>query len=83
MPQMTDLPLKYVDHAVTMAEVPLEISLTISISNCAFRCSGCHSKYLWEDMGRPLLSDLETLLDKYNGLITCVCLLGEGQNPPE
>ena len=46
---MTDPPLKYVEHAVTMAEAPLEISLTISISNCAFRCHGCHSRYLQED----------------------------------
>ena len=40
---MTDAPLKYVEYAVTMEEVPMEISLTISISNCRFRCHGCHS----------------------------------------
>ena len=79
----TDPPLRYVEHAVTMAEVPLEISLTISISNCAFRCHGCHSQYLQEDVGKPLLPDLESLIDRYKGLISCVCLMGEGRNPAE
>lgn len=42
---MTDAPLKYVECTVTFEEVPTEISLTISISNCRFRCHGCHSAY--------------------------------------
>ena len=78
-----DPPLRYVEHAVTMAEVPLEISLTISISNCAFRCHGCHSQYLQEDVGKPLLHDLESLIERDKGLISCVCLMGEGRNPVE
>lgn len=49
-----DLPLKYVESAVTLEEVPNEISLTISISNCQFRCHSCHSAYLQQDIGRPL-----------------------------
>jgi anaerobic ribonucleoside-triphosphate reductase activating protein len=83
MLRTTDPPLRYVEHAVTMAEVPLEISLTISISNCAFRCHGCHSQYLQEDVGKPLLPDLESLIDRYKGLISCVCLMGEGRNTVE
>ncbi len=51
---MTNPPLRYVDAAVTLAEVPEEISLTLSISNCAFRCHGCHSAYLQRDVGKPL-----------------------------
>ena len=47
-------PLKYVEAAVTLAEVPREISLTLTISNCANRCHGCHSSYLWQDIGNPL-----------------------------
>ena len=47
-------PLKYVEAAVTLAEVPREISLTMTISNCANRCHGCHSPYLRKDIGRPL-----------------------------
>ena len=64
---MTDVPLKYVEYAVTLEEVPTEISLTISISNCRFRCHGCHSAYLQQDIGKPLLPDLMTLLHHYEG----------------
>ena len=64
---MADVPLKYVEYAVTMEEVPTEISLTISISNCRFRCHGCHSAYLQQDVGNPLLPDLITLLRRYEG----------------
>lgn len=46
MPNTIDLPLKYVESAVTLEEVPNEISLTLSISNCRFRCHSCHSAYL-------------------------------------
>ncbi len=42
----TEPPLKYVECAVTLAEVPEEISLTLSISNCIYHCRGCHSQYL-------------------------------------
>lgn len=64
---MTDAPLKYVEYAVTLEEVPTEISLTISISNCRFRCHGCHSAYLQQDVGKLLLPDLMTLLRRYEG----------------
>lgn len=54
MQKMIEPTLKYVEHAVTMAEVPREISLTLTISNCAFRCHSCHSPYLQQDTGKPL-----------------------------
>lgn len=63
-----------------MAEVPREISLTFTISNCIFRCHHCHSPYLQQDVGKPLLRDLDALIQRYSGMITCVCLMGEGQN---
>ena len=66
-----------------MAEVPQEVSLSISITNCAYLCHGCHSPELRQDTGELLLRDLDMLIDRYKGLITCVCLLGEGQNPDE
>ena len=47
--------LKYVDTKVTFSEVPDEISLCISISNCPNHCKGCHSPYLAEDIGKPLI----------------------------
>lgn len=83
MSKTTEPPLRYVEWAVTLAEVPSEISLTISISNCVYRCSGCHSPYLQRNIGKILLPDLDALLCRYSGLITCVCLMGEGQNPTE
>ena len=46
MSRTIDPPLRYVETAVTLAEVPREVSLTISVSNCLYRCSGCHSPYL-------------------------------------
>ena len=64
---MADAQLKYVEYAVTLEEVPTEISLTISISNCRFRCHGCPSAYLQQDVGKPLLLDLMTLLRRYEG----------------
>ena len=64
---MADAQLKYVEYAVTLEEVPTEISLTISISNCRFRCHGCHSAYLQQDIGKPLLPVLMTLLRRYEG----------------
>ena len=64
---MADAQLKYVEYAVTLEEVPTEISLTISISNCRFRCHGCHSAYLQQDVGKPLLPELMTLLRRYEG----------------
>ena len=64
---MADAQLKYVEYAVTLEEVPTEISLTISNSNCRFRCHGCHSAYLQQDVGKPLLLDLMTLLRRYEG----------------
>ena len=78
--------LKYVDTKVTFSEVPDEISLCISISGCPNYCEGCHSSYLAEDIGKPLIeypkvhSDdytiyIDELIDANNG-ITCVCLMG-------
>ena len=60
----------------TFAEVPDEISLCFSISNCKFHCPGCHSPWLWEDKGTELTTELfVSEIEKANG-ITCVCLMG-------
>lgn len=75
--------LKYIDTAVTFAEIPDEISLCINISGCPNHCKGCHSSYLWEDKGEPLdLMHLTDLIDANRG-ITCVCLMGGDQDPAE
>lgn len=74
-------PLKYLGYSVVFQEVPNEISLAINISGCPYRCKGCHSKYLWKYKGNNLLDDFESILSKYDGLITCVCFMGGDQNP--
>lgn len=75
--------LKYVDTAVTFAEVPDEISLCINLSGCPYRCKGCHSSYLWQDIGTNLdLQHLTDLIDSNTG-ITCVCLMGGDRDTVE
>ena len=57
--------IKYTDTAVTLREIPDEITLCINISNCPCHCKGCHSSYLAEDIGKPLDEDslVELMLD--------------------
>lgn len=74
--------LKYVDTAVTLSEIPDEITLCINISNCPCHCKGCHSPYLAEDIGEYLkMSTLLHLCDRNKG-ITCVAFMG-GDSGPE
>lgn len=68
--------LKYKSYGIVMQEVPDEISLVINVSGCPHRCKGCHSEYLWDDGGSSIKEDLPFLLDKYDGMITCVCFMG-------
>ena len=72
--------IKYVDYDIVFQEVPGEVSLALNISNCPFRCEGCHSPHLREDIGEDLERDLPMLLEKYKGMITCVLFLGEGND---
>lgn len=75
--------LKYLGYSIVFQEVPNEVTLAINISGCPHRCEGCHSKYLWEYIGNYISDDLESLIKKYDGLITCVCFMGGDQNPDE
>lgn len=73
--------MKYVDAKVVFQEIPDEITLAISISGCTIHCAGCHSKYLWDDIGELLTIDsLKQLIEKNSG-ITCVCFMGGDSNP--
>lgn len=68
--------MKYANYAVTMAEVPDEISLCISITGCDIQCKGCHSSYLWEEHGIDLtFTEIDSLVEKNKG-ISCICLMG-------
>lgn len=68
--------LKYVDTKVTFQEIPDEITLCINISGCPIGCPDCHSKYLWNDIGKPLgYNNLIKLINENKG-ITCVSFMG-------
>ena len=75
--------LKYIGYDIVFQEVPDEVSLAINVSGCPHMCEGCHSTYLWEYKGNYISEDLPVLIDKYKGLITCVCFMGGDQNQTE
>ena len=85
--------LKYLNTQVTFSEIPDEITLCINITGCKVGCEGCHSPYLAEDIGKPLIykdthndrtiincNPLSELIEANKG-ITCVCLMGGDSNP--
>lgn len=75
--------LKYTDTKIVFQEIPDEITLAINIASCPCKCKGCHSSYLSEDIGDPLLPEvLETLIDSNKG-ITCVAFMGGDAEPWE
>lgn len=74
--------LKYVNHDIVFQEFPDEVTLAINLSLCPCACPGCHSTYLWGDVGEELtLERLLALVAQYDRLITCVGLMG-GDNDP-
>lgn len=76
-------PLLYSHYDVTFQEVPGEISLVFDITGCPHHCPDCHSKFLWEYSGTPLLENLSSVINKYWSMITCVCFMGGDQNKIE
>lgn len=75
------IPLMYKGYSVVFQEVPGEVSLAINISGCQHHCLDCHSKYLWSNDGANFLfCDINSIIDKYDGLITCVCFMGGDHN---
>ena len=76
--------LKYVNCGIVFQEIPDEVTLSITISNCPCHCKGCHRSYLWEDIGTPLNeSTLDSFLNKYGEDITCICFMGGDAKPEE
>lgn len=75
--------LKYLNTQVTFAEVPDEITLCINITGCKNGCKNCHSSYLADNIGDPLLPEvLSELIESSKG-ITCVAIMGGDANPRE
>lgn len=74
--------MKYVNTGVVFQEIPDEVTLSINISNCPCHCLGCHSEYLWEDIGTVLNNlSLDAMLYEYGEDITCVCFMGGDREP--
>lgn len=73
--------MKYASASITFLEVPDEICLTYSISGCQHRCPGCHSPWLAKDEGQDIMEVIVQDIEKNLGYITCVCFLGEGNDP--
>ena len=68
---------------VTFEEIPTEVTLSLSISNCQGKCPGCHSPELRCNIGTELTNEkLDELITKNSG-ISCVLLLGEGNDKEE
>ena len=75
--------IKYVTSMVTFEEIPTEVTLSLSISNCQGKCPGCHSPELRCNIGTELTNEkLDELITKNSG-ISCVLLLGEGNDKEE
>lgn len=74
--------LKYVNTSIVFQEIPEEVTLAVNISNCPCRCPGCHSQYLWENIGNPLTPmAVDMLLRQYGGDVTCVAFMGGDAEP--
>ena len=68
--------MKYVNTGVVFQEIPDETTLSINISNCPCHCMGCHSEYLWDDVGMPLnVMSLKPMLDEYGRDVTCIAFM--------
>lgn len=69
--------LKVAETAVVFSEIPGETTLALSLSGCPCRCPGCHSQYLWSDVGEVLTEKLlDEMIAQNRGEITCLCFLG-------
>lgn len=76
--------LKYANFDIVFQEVPDEVTLAINLSNCPNQCPGCHSKYLWDNIGIDLdIAELNRLVNQYKSGITCVCFMGGDAEPEE
>lgn len=75
--------LKYVNTDIVFQEFPNEVTLAINLSNCPCRCPGCHSTFLWKDVGDPLTAEaIEKMLNEDGERITCIGFMG-GDSDPE
>src|SRR5574344_1042585 len=80
--EMCSHAIKFVDSPIVFQEIPGEVSLCFTISNCPHHCPGSHSSDLAEDVGEYLDEHIDNLLEKYRDMITCVLFMG-GDDPAQ
>ena len=69
--------LKYVNTGIVFQEIPDEMTLAINISNWPCHFPGCHSCYLWEDIGTTLDTNvIDEFARQYGKNITCISFMG-------
>ncbi len=74
--------LKFYNTDVVFQELPDEVTLAVNISGCPCRCPGCHSKFLWEDVGTPLDEPaIDGFMDEFGKDISCLCFMGGDAEP--
>ncbi|MCD8305462.1 MAG: anaerobic ribonucleoside-triphosphate reductase activating protein [Prevotella sp.] len=74
--------LKFYNTDVVFQELPDEVTLAVNISGCPCRCPGCHSKFLWEDVGTPLDEKaIDGFMDEFGKDISCLCFMGGDAEP--
>lgn len=72
--------IKYDGYYIAFQEIPDETSLVFTITNCKHNCINCHSPWLKDDIGLNLEKDFNNIISKYDGMITCVAFMGEGND---
>lgn len=76
--------MKFANTDIVFQEIPDEVTLAINISGCPCHCPGCHSQYLWEDVGEELTTDrLDGFVQLYGQDITCISFMGGDADPAE
>lgn len=76
--------LKYLNTDIVFQEIPDETTLAVNLTGCPCHCPGCHSPWLWQDIGQELtLGELCRLVDHYKESITCLCFMGGDAAPRE
>jgi anaerobic ribonucleoside-triphosphate reductase activating protein len=80
--------IKYLNVDIVFQEIPNEISLAFEITNCPYRCEGCHTPELQQDIGDELtISILKTFIKdnivNNKPLISCVLFLGGDHHKSE
>jgi anaerobic ribonucleoside-triphosphate reductase activating protein len=76
--------LKYANSDIVFQELPDEVTLAVNLTGCPCRCPGCHSKYLWDNDGKPLdCGEVERMLEGQKGQVTCLSFMGGDAEPQE